>query len=330
MKFFIWKYNPTIIHISSFENITIIIPKAQKDEYIQKNIHNFIAANSIDFENVYNIMKIQEVKNAVIDDIFTLDEQCMDWVGILKQLFVKKKSKISDVLFKDKYYMRSLLKEVVREPYFVNVTEDNYDKIKISEGIVKPRRADSAKGLYRFAGKIDYDKLRNLIGYTGEDEYIAEEYINYDKMFTVDGYTDLDGHERYFSHEYDRKISDFKLNPYMTAYTNHFYYTDKNKLKDLFRLSKKVIEALATRGEITPFHIEWFYIEKEDKFVFTEIGKRFGGVRIPELIKNSFDIDIIKEYWALQQGHVNDISSGIVYTPKGVLHLIYNLKMDKK
>ena len=121
-------------------------------------------------------------------------------------------------------------------------------------------------------------------------------------MFTVDGYTDFKDNKRFFSHEYNSKVSDYKENKYLTLHTSSLYYNDLDRLKRLFNLSKKVLSQLCPMKGITPFHLEWFYSIKDDRFIFTEAGKRFGGGKIPELIKESFGIDILSEYWAIQEG----------------------------
>lgn len=307
MKYFIWRYNPSVVGIRPCSGITFVVPSSKEKMYLEQNITSLIVADKIDFKNVYLLLKKQKERNISIDDIFTLDEDIMDWLGVLKSIFVQGQSGVSDVLFKDKYYMRSVVNGIISEPNFTELTTDNYQDITINEGMIKPRRADSTKGIQYFKGSVDINSLKNENGYLSNKDLLVEDFVHYDRMFTVDGYTDFNGHERFFSHEYNSKLSDFKSTGYFTLHTNSCYYNNMLLLRNLFILTKKALKALSVSRDITPFHFEWFYSEKNNKLIFTEAGKRFGGVKLPRLIKNSFNIDILNEYWTLQEGKANEI-----------------------
>lgn len=326
MKYFIWRFNPKIIQIPDSKNITYIVPESKLDSY--KAFSNVIYLTDINFKEVYLALKKCDLSN--IEDIFTLDEECMDWVGILKSIFIPTASVSSNFLFKDKYFMRSALQGVIEEPDFEYLNLDNIQDDFYIDSLAKPRTSDSAKGILRFSKRVDLKKLMNSQYYLGNNEYMVEEFVDYDKMFTVDGYTDFHNHERFFSHEYNSKISDFSSTGYLTLHTSSFYYTNPEKLKQLFMLSKKVLSCLASKNEIVPFHFEWFYSTKKDKFTFTEVGKRFGGAKIPELIKYSFGVDILKEYWALQEKNyrISITMTTFLFLSNALLH-ICNFKMEK-
>lgn len=302
MKFFVWKYNPSVVNISKRKNISFIIPSNKEKVYLENGITNIIPVKEISFNYVYEVICEQRQNKIPLDDIFTLDEECMDWVGLLKSIFIPNSNSVSDILFKDKYYMRSVVGNTVTQPKFTELTEDKIEKITTKDGLVKPRRADSAKGIYHFKNKINSKKLANSFNYISSNDFLVEEFVDYDKMFTVDGYTDFKDNERFFSHEYNSKVSEYKENKYLTIHTSSLYYNDLDKLKRLFKLSKEVLTQLCPMKGIVPFHIEWFYSTKNDKFIFTEAGKRFGGAKIPELIKESFGIDVLSEYWTIQEG----------------------------
>lgn len=304
MKYFIWKFNPKIIKLPNSKNITYVVPKSKSEYY--KTFSNVLYVTTVNFKEVYHALKNVDLSN--IEDVFTLDEECMDWVGVLKSILIPIANSNSNFLFKDKYFMRSVLQNVVAQPEFTNLDVNNINNIFYSDSLAKPRNSDSAKGIIRFQKQIEPHKLMNQQDYIGNNTYMVEEFVDYDKMFTVDGYTDFQGHERFFSHEYNSKISDFSSTGFLTLHTNSFYYTNLEKLQRLFMLSKKVLLCLASSNEIVPFHLEWFYSTKRDQFIFTEVGKRFGGAKIPELIRYSFNIDILKEYWALQENNLVNLN----------------------
>lgn len=313
MKYFIWKFNPKIIKLPDSKKITYIVPENKSSSY--ETFSNVLYVKNINFKEVFRALKHIDPSN--IEDIFTLDEECMDWVGVLKSIFIPTASSSSNFLFKDKYFMRSVLQGSIDEPNFTDLSLDNINTDFYIDSLAKPRNSDSAKGILRFHKRIDPYQLMNKQHYIGNNEYMVEEFIDYDKMFTVDGYTDFHNHERFFSHEYNSKISDFSSTGFLTLHTSSLYYTDQKKLQRLFNLSKKVLSYLATSDEIVPFHFEWFYSTKQDKFIFTEVGKRFGGAKIPELIKYSFNVDILKEYWALQENNLSSLDYETTpYMPK--------------
>lgn len=333
MKYFIWEYNPNIINIHQCSKITFIIPTNKVNLYTEKSIKSLLKVNSIDFKNIYLALKKEKDRGMNIEDIFTLQEEIMDWVGVLKSIFVSSKTGVSDILFKDKYYMRSVVNGIVPEPDFFELKEETYSNIPIREGMIKPRKADSVKGIQYFNSPLQLSSLKNKNGYFSNKDFLVEDYIHYDKMVTVDGYTDFNKHERFFSHEYNNKLSEFKKNGYFTLHTNSFYYTHPELLEKLFSLTKTVLQALSIDKEITPFHFEWFYSKKNNTFTFTEAGKRFGGAKIPNLIKKSFGVDILKEYWQLQEGKLTPFDCHAVSLPKccatSYVQLINGKKMNK-
>ncbi|MFR0584958.1 carboxylate--amine ligase [Lactobacillus porci] len=306
MKYFIWAYNPKVVGIRPSQGISFIVPEAKKESYFSLGTDQIISVKRIDFQTVYPVFKKKQAEGEKITDIFTLQEEIMDWVGVLKAIFVPGKTGVSDVLFKDKYYMRSVLKQEIAEPNFYELTENSAVE-SIHEGMIKPRRADSTKGISYFKAPLPLSSLKNQCGYLSDKDLLVESFVHYDRMFTVDGYTDFQGHSRFFSHEYNNKLSDFKKTGYFTLHTSSFYYQDQQLLQKLFALSKQALQALNVEKDITPFHFEWFYSDKDQSFVFTEVGKRFGGAKIPKLVKQSFGVDLLEEYWKMQEGRAKEI-----------------------
>lgn len=315
MKYFIWAYNPKVVGIRPSQGISFIVPEAKKEAYFELGIDQIIPVKRIDFQTVYPVFKQKQAEGEKITDIFTLQEEIMDWVGVLKAIFVPGKTGVSDVLFKDKYYMRSVLKQEIAEPNFYELTENSAVE-SIHEGMIKPRRADSTKGINYFKAPLPLSSLKNQSGYLSDKDLLVESFVHYDRMFTVDGYTDFQGHSRFLSHEYNNKLSDFKKTGYFTLHTSSFYYQDQRLLQKLFALSKQALQALNVEKDITPFHFEWFYSDKDQSFVFTEVGKRFGGAKIPKLVKQSFGVDLLEEYWKMQEGRAKEIDWERTLSPR--------------
>ncbi|GHN12747.1 hypothetical protein [Lactobacillus delbrueckii] len=103
MKYFIWAYNPKVVGIRPSQGISFVVPETKTEAYLELEINQIIPVKRIDFQTVYPIFKQKQAEGEKIEDIFTLQEEIMDWVGVLKAIFVPGKTGVSDVLFKDKY-----------------------------------------------------------------------------------------------------------------------------------------------------------------------------------------------------------------------------------
>ncbi len=80
----------------------------------------------------------------------------MDIVGFLNDHFVEKNThSVSNLLFKDKYFMRSFLVGVVNQPYFRLLESENdlrvfWNNCKSSAAILKPRNEAGSNGIKKF------------------------------------------------------------------------------------------------------------------------------------------------------------------------------------
>ena len=74
--------------------------------------------------------------------------------------------------------------------------------------------------------------------------------------------------------------------------------------KRLIDFTKLILTALPTPN-ITTFHAEIFHTP-EDELVFCEIASRTGGVRIREMLRHAFDVDL-DQLWIQAQANALDI-----------------------
>jgi hypothetical protein len=256
--------------------------------------------------------KINNKEN--IEEIFTLDETIMDWVGALNDYYCKHESQfLKNTIFKDKYYMRCFFDGTVEQPKY---SEELDEKIKF-EVIRKPRKKSCAEGIVLCNSEIKGDKK------ISSEDYIYEEYISYDQMFTSDGYACNGKIVRFFSHCYDGKILEEiwkhnKREKYILAYTNKYYWSDYAVITRLYEETSRIIEKYA-KNIVIPFHFEWFYIKESNSFIFCEGACRFGGSRIPQMITDSFGVDVLGEYW---EHKINNISKENVDMEKVLLRPI--------
>ncbi|MFS1218749.1 carboxylate--amine ligase [Enterococcus lactis] len=286
------------------KNAVVLVPSHQKEKYdtfLKEGncLPKVIFIDDYTFPSlVLEIRKIDQTEN--IESITTLSEEDIDWAGYLSDHFVEKNTKsISNLLFKDKYFMRSFLQGVVEQPKFrLLESEDDlklfWKEINTSEAVLKPRTGAASMGVK----KIERGDTIDPTYFTGT--FIIEEYVKFENMLTCDGYAISDSIKRFYVHEYDDLLLD-------TLNEKSFYLIRTSKLYsqsiDMIELAllncQKVLKEFTVIGELTPFHFEWFYDLAKHRMIFCEVGKRFGGGNIPKMIMDAYDVDILHEYWEI-------------------------------
>lgn len=295
-KVFIYGYSPKTIELKPSKNLMVIVPAFRKKIYIEigfdeKNVR--VVRNMTIKACFVELQKIEKEND--IEKVFTLDESIMDWCGLLNDFFTKVCSQsLQNALFKDKYLMRVFLQGAVNQPDFYEYSELDGKSFNM---LAKPRKMASANGIMECNTHADIEAI------TSKEEYVFEEIVQYDEMFTVDGYAINGKIKRFFSHQYDGKILESVQQTtnegHVLVYTNSYYWRDFTLIERLYEASEKILEIFC-RDKITPFHFEFFYKKSNYKIVFCEVGSRFGGARIPQLIRDAFNCDVLKEYWKWQ------------------------------
>lgn len=297
------------------EQYIIIAPskKAKKFEDALKSgerVAQIVFLNDYTFPNL--VSKIREISETVeIESIFTLCEEYIDWAGYLNDHFVERNSvAVSNVMFKDKFFMRSFLQGIVEQPYF-RLLESREDLEKFwnlcntEVAILKPRRGAACTGIR----KVTNDTLLDDSYFM--ENYIIEEYVDIKKMITCDGYAIGKDIKRFFVHDNVELLLDsLTTKGYYLLRTSELYQ-DLNLIRCAYLECQNVIKEFSVDGEMPPFHFEWFFDVKRKRVVFCEVGKRFGGGDIPDLIKEAFNVDVLKEYWQIKTSKNN--FQGIVY-----------------
>lgn len=319
MNIILFRYSPyaVMLNYANKHNSIIIAPSSVRKKYedfcsVGYNIPKIIYIEDYVLPEIIRTLRnIQE--ECDISNITTLSEEDMEWVGLVSDFFMGEKSTfVSNTLFKDKYYMRSFLIDIVNQPYFRLIkSEDDiwkfWEKVEGDNAIIKTRFGAGAEKIFKY-NKND----KNLSEEIFSENYMIEEIVEFPNMLTCDGYSFGTSIKRFFSHVYPEGLLLDSLQAEGSGAciirTSPMYSTNVKFLKKIFKECKKVLELFAIQEEITPFHFEWFY-NKENELVFCEVGKRFGGGSIPFLIQYSFDVNILKEYWEqLENGENKTIS----------------------
>ncbi|HFU3977012.1 TPA: carboxylate--amine ligase [Streptococcus suis] len=304
MKILLNKYTPTTSKLEyiSDNDVIVIAPLVMKKKYEKyinkgKKLPQIIYLDDYTLPNFISTIR-NEINHDKIDNIITLDEDYMWIAGFLSDYFMKKNSYfVTNSLFQDKYLMRSILFGIVPQPQFRLI--ETYDDIDIfwkntkqDQVVIKPRIGAACQGIIKCSrGDMIPKEYIN-------SQYLIEEYVNLSKMLTCDGYSVGNKIQRIFSHEYEELLlGTIGTSNEFTVRTNKLYSTHFNFLKTVFEACGTVLNEFVDDEAIVPFHFEWFFDELTEEYVFCEVGKRFGGGDIPNLIQKSFDVDVIKEFW---------------------------------
>ncbi|WP_283688075.1 carboxylate--amine ligase, partial [Streptococcus dysgalactiae] len=245
-------------------------------------------------------------KKFLIESITTLSEEYIDWAGFLNDHFVEKNTKsVSNLMFKDKFYMRSFLKDIVAQPYFRLLESESdlkmfWENSCTNTAIIKPRRGAACTGIKKINKETILDD-----SYFG-DHFMVEEFVGLKNMITCDGYAIGNSIKRFFVHDNVKLLLESlnSTNGYYLLRTSRFY-SDTDLIRLIFFECEKVIKEFSVSDELTPFHFEWFVDPYKGQVVLCEVGKRFGGGDIPDLINDVYDINILKEYWQIMSSSNN-------------------------
>ncbi|HEV1273861.1 TPA: carboxylate--amine ligase, partial [Streptococcus pneumoniae] len=123
MHIVLFRYSARVVKLKYLynRNVVIIAPEVQRKKYEDylaegNNLPKVIFLEDFILPNI--ILEIRRIsQNTEVESITTLSEEDMDIVGFLNDHFVEKNThSVSNLLFKDKYFMRSFLVGVVNQP----------------------------------------------------------------------------------------------------------------------------------------------------------------------------------------------------------------------
>ncbi|MCP1275765.1 ATP-grasp domain-containing protein [Leuconostoc citreum] len=309
----------------NLDQITIITP-AKFEETYKIFYSEYSIKPKIYFLEDWRLPAMITVLNEInltykIEKISTLAEEDIEEVALLREFYTKQSSQLlTDLLFRDKYYMRSFLQNIVRQPKF-RLIEKNEDielfkKQSSSDEFILKRRnlagGSHVKKVHRNSEITPEITFLDL--YSGD--YLIEEFVDLPQMVTADGYAVSGNISRFFSHEYNEHLLESFEHEYLLLRTSHLYHSKNDYINKIKKQSQKVLNIfLRNKDNISPFHFEWFINEETEEVVFNEVGRRFGGGNIPQLIQIAFGIDILNEYWL----HENSIdNSNCTVIPKNI------------
>ncbi|CAH0418052.1 ATP-grasp domain-containing protein [Periweissella ghanensis] len=279
------------------------------EQYFGKQLPTMLFLDEINFDTVLAALR----QRSDVTSVNTLSEPDGMWVGLIEDIILKRPSKyLENTLSKDKYYMRAVLAGIVPQPEFLALVDIASALAFVqahAKVILKPRRDDSASGVQVLDVNMQslaaiQTQLTTILA-SSPDGYMLETFNPYPHMCTVDGYA-IDGQiTRFIVHEYVTPIlASLQAKQALVTRTAHFYSrNDTSMLAKIFTLTQTIISTLNSCDKVMPFHLELFY-DDSGNLAFCELGKRFGGGGILELIVAETGVDIAQEYWLRQNGDV--------------------------
>lgn len=171
-----------------------------------------------------------------------------------------------------------------RTPFFSTI--DELPKDQLEHGwIIKPRCEGNNRGVIKVTNVDEFNEAIILNEKYERDGLIAEECIDIKEEYSVDGVSNLSFITKKITEKGKYPLEIGQISP---------AFIDKT-------LEKKIISASNLANNITgqyigAFHNEIMIEEKTMKGVVAEPNRRPGGMKIWDIIENSFEIDLYN-YW---------------------------------
>ncbi|AVK62373.1 hypothetical protein C5Z25_11665 [Lactobacillus sp. CBA3605] len=321
MKIFIYRYSPASIALDQldFSAWLVIAPLNQRASYsaylTTQQLESCFFLTDFQLATVFKKVKEIDVFSK-ITEITTLAEEDIQWVGFLNDFFTRNTQTafLVDTCFKDKYYMRTVLQDVIYQPIFSNLLSKAQLKTFFKTNgkcLIKPRKSAAANGIQMIKNMSDIDAIDNTFFDTS---YLVETYSPLKNMCTCDGFS-LDGRIINFSvHEYEYGVLDSFTNKKPFIIRTSKLYARKSMIHKLFAETQKII-ATTVYKKAFPFHFEFFYDEASDALIFCEGAKRFGGQGVIKLTKNEYQLDFLSDFWHNYDLPINERPKTKIFDP---------------
>lgn len=295
-------------------NLNRIMEKVKVNYLIitkKKNVQDFSNCNVLGINNYFDDYELEEIISDIhvkfkIDKIISISEKDIIRASKLRDRFIiDGQNMYSALLFKDKYLMKNnLMKNPnIKLPKFANVeslvdVSENQKRIG-SPFILKPRKGTSSVGVEKF---ISFEDVPLNIDFS---DYIIEEFIESSAMYSVDGLY------------YDNEIlfctaHKYGITPYSMKNTDDWCVVEQVNHTDpiydrLLLQQKEICKSMENNSVSYGFHSEFFYNNDKDEITFCETTSRLGGALIPDLIRESFSIDLEEINLKAQLGVLTEV-----------------------
>jgi hypothetical protein len=224
--------------------------------------------------------------------------------------------------YRDKVWMKEKVKSGgLRVPNFRRL-QDEVDLLTFIEEngypvLIKPLLAFGSIGVEVFRDEEDLDRFLNqkpqLLGYE------IEEYID-GTLYTVDGVIQ-DGEVAFIStSEY---VGGNLIDLDSSGINGNWILHPSNPLAQrLMSYTKKMLQVLET-PQNTVFHAELFHTHQDDDIVLCEIASRTPGSHLPNIIEQTYGLDLVKSTFLTQLDIPVDLPARGCENPEQLYAFVY-------
>ncbi|MEO2248522.1 hypothetical protein ABGB00_01615 [Staphylococcus saprophyticus] len=278
----------------------IIVPEKKASQFDECNIKT-VSNYSDDNEVLKALKEINEI--STITKIITLRESDLMRASKFRKIFgLEGQSLESSINFTNKLSMKQLmLKNNVPAPEFYEVSDFYKFCNDSNHYLVKPITGTSSEGIVNIYSEEDLKKLDNI------SDYYIEKYTNFKNMYSIDGIC-INNEIKFLSaHEYGIAPLEF-IGGKNWNIIKQVSECDPI-FKKLFEFQENIVTILQNENNVYCFHTEVF-LKSDNSLDFCETTCRLGGAMIPEMIKQSYGIDL--EYLQIK-GNIDGVQSILPY-----------------
>ena len=301
-------------YIKKENKILILDKEAHSNPILQEKLAEYgkvISVNEYYNSAEVTLAALQCFQATPYDRIIALSESDILRAAALRDhLKLEGQHLASAEAFRDKFVMKeTLLKNHIKTADFL-LLKNELDLIRFIEAygypvIVKPRKAYGAIETFVLKEKSDLEDLLKLKGIFDEfqnSKFIVETFIE-GEMYHIDGLVYQGKIVFICPSQYTSTCLEMnkKDNSQRKGYSASFALPQKDVLtKQLIYFTQKVLESLPTPPN-TAFFLEVFK-SNEGEFIVCEIASRVGGYPNPQVLWETFSIDLKQEFIRVQAG----------------------------
>ncbi len=278
------------------EDITLFTQNKHKNNYQGlthvEGFDNYIENHLIEVKAVEHFYKTNS-----FDTVIALDEVDIIRAARIRQLLgIKGQNLDSAYFYRNKIQMKNTLKDHVRCPNFKEISTmldiDEFTDLNGLPVVIKPVDGMGGMDTFIINSVEELVETKEVIDLDAMN-YMIESFVD-GEMYSVDGLVIKDKIEFCSVSKYHNSVLVYKENK---GHSLELVSPKEEIFTKLKRFTEKIIE-VSPNPEILVFHCEIF-VNKDNELIFCEIASRLGGARIPELIRQSYGINMEETYCRL-------------------------------
>jgi hypothetical protein len=300
---------------------TLIIP----DKYDKHFNTNSGYESVIGLKDYFNDNELSSViaslnKKEKITHLISISEKDTQRAALLREYYgLNGQKMLSATLYRDKFWMKRRVEDagiLVPSYRLVHNIEDIKEFIKEHDYpvIIKPVSDADSNGVHKITGD------KELGFFEPNSTRLVEKFIKCSHMYSIDGLV-IDGKPIIIvAHRYHEKPMEIK-NSTSFVIIEQLLPDDPMTVR-LVDYQEKLLKHIPNSAKSFCFHTEVFHTDN-DEIVFCETASRLAGARIPQMIKEAYEIDLEGLNIRTQLNIINKEELKIRKTPKSKVYSIF-------